>query len=98
MVTALTAVKLTETIWSHKIRLYDADRGYTCATLSMRTYFGGLLVCEDLWVDPVELKDDFVHQVCVQSLLSSEEGAVLYQLLTKTVCQRNQRGEVFFNK
>ena len=64
----------------------------------MRTYFGGLLVCENLRVDPVELKDDFVHQVCVQSLLSSEEGAVLYQLLTKTVCQWKQRGEVVFNK
>lgn len=57
-------------------------------TLCMRTYSGGLLVSEDLRVDPVELQDEFVHQLRVQSPLSFEEGTVLYQLLVKTVCPR----------
>lgn len=50
------------------------------------TYLGGFLVCEDLRVDSVQLKDDFVQSLRVQSPLCSEEGAVFYQLLLKTVC------------
>lgn len=61
------------------------------STLCMRTYFGGLLVCEDLRVDSVELQNEFVHQLRVKSPVSSEEGAVLYQLLMKTVCACQQR-------
>lgn len=41
------------------------------------TYSRGLPVGEDLRVDSVELQDEFVHQLCVQPLLSSEEGSVL---------------------
>lgn len=26
-----------------------------------QTYFGGLLVCEDLWVDSIELQDEFIY-------------------------------------
>lgn len=61
-----------------------------------RSYFGGLLVGEDLRVDPVELQNDFVHQLSVQSAVSFEEGAVLQQLLMKTVCPYHQskRNEV----
>lgn len=29
--------------------------------MGRQTHFSGLLVCEDLWVDPVELQDEFVH-------------------------------------
>lgn len=63
----------------------------------MRTYPGGLLVCEHLRVDSVELENEFVHQVCVQSGVSSEEDAVLQQLLVKTVCSegRNQTKQTF---
>lgn len=52
----------------------------------MRDYFCSLLVSENLRVDSVELQDDFVHQLRVQSPVSLEEGAVFHQLLVKTVC------------
>lgn len=64
---------------------------YTLFYCFMRTDLGGLLVCEDLRVDSVELQDEFVHQLRVQSPVSFEEGAVFYQLLLETVCPCQQR-------
>lgn len=55
------------------------------------SYFGGLLVAENLRVDSVELQDEFVHQLRVQPTLSFEEGTVLSQLLLKTVCSLFRR-------
>lgn len=65
--------------------------GYKGKYLYTYTDFGGLLVCEDLWVDSVELQDEFVHQLRVKSPINSEEGTVLYQLLKKTVCPCQNR-------
>lgn len=55
------------------------------------THFGCLLVSEDLRVDSVELQDEFIHDFCVQSRVMFEEGAVLCELLTKTVCRCKRR-------
>lgn len=66
---------------------WNANIGLFCIA---QTYPGGLLICEDLRVDSVELQDEFVHQLCVQSPVSFEEGAVLHQLFLKTVCQQKQ--------
>lgn len=72
----------TSTCWLQQVYQAQLEAGL----LLMRSYSGGLLVCEDLRVDPVELQDEFVHQLCVQSAVSSEEPAVLNQLLAETVC------------
>lgn len=67
-----------------------------------QTYFGGLFVREDLRVDSVELQDDFIHQLRVQSPLFPEEAAVLGQLVTETVCEvkprTSYRGNVLGNE
>lgn len=61
------------------------------AWFCVRTYFGGLLVWEDLRVDSVELQDELVHQLRVQPPVTFEEVAILDQLLMKTVCPCWQR-------
>lgn len=54
-------------------------------------YFSGLLVRENLRVDPVELQNEFVHQLRVQPRVSSEEAAVLPQMVGEAVCPREQK-------
>lgn len=56
------------------------------SSLCIRTNFCSLLVGENLRIDSVELQDELVDQLRVQSPVSLQEGAVFHQLLVKTVC------------
>lgn len=66
----------------------------SAAMLGWSSYFGGLLVSQDLWVDSVELQDEFIHQFCIETLIQFQKPAVYSQLFKKALCHLHKSHKV----
>lgn len=75
--------------WKNKLYYrYSLKDNWTVSLYYWRwsSYFGGLLVSQYLWVDSVQLQDEFIHRLCIKTSVRFQEPAVYSQLFMEALC------------